>query len=151
MASNLGMANANMTINTTGKGIIYLSQLTRIGNVHCNSLPTGVVCTNRGKVVIVKRVPLGNTALRASSFGSPSTTNQRVDGSYPSTNYMTESQFAVAAFPTAANDTDATPGSPVDLRAGDTAYAVESYFIAPEINIFPRVYNVTGFYHRLYF
>jgi Flp pilus assembly protein TadG len=151
VSGDLGFADANYNILTTGKGVITLTVLMRIGTNQCANIQSPYVCNNKNKVVVIKQVVLGNRSLAGQSvFGNP-TTGQQSDGSFDSNIYLSTSSFVVTAFGTASSDTTATPGVTLDLRAGETAYAAEAFFVAPEWNLFPRIYNQPGYYHRIYF
>jgi len=151
VSGDLGFADSNNNILTTGNGVITLTELMRIGTPQCAGIDTGYTCNNLNKVVVVKQIVLGNTSLsHQSAFGNP-TTGHNSDGSYNSDIYMSNTSFVVPAFGTAPNDTTATPGVTLDLRAGETAFASEAFFIAPQWNLFPAIYNQSGYYMRIYF
>ena len=153
VSGDLGFADSNYNILTTsaGKGVVTLTVLMRVGTNQCSGIISPYVCNNQNKVVVIKQVILGNHSLTGQSvFGNP-TTGQQTDGSFDSNIYLSNSSFVVPAFGTAPNDTSATPGVTLDLRAGETAYAAEAFFVAPEWNLFPRIYNQPGYYHRIYF
>jgi hypothetical protein len=149
VAAGLGLGSTT-AINPDGRTVVIVTQLMRVGAVQCSDLPSGQTCTNRGRVVIIKQLRLGNRALRASDFGSPGGT-QTSDGSYDYTYYLTNSQAAVSAFGLATADDQATPGAPVDLHAGELSYASEVYMSAANLNPFPGVMNISGFYRRNFF
>jgi Flp pilus assembly protein TadG len=151
ISGDLGFANSSFNILTNGKGVITLTELMRIGTTQCASINSPYVCNNLNKVVVIKQIVLGNTALsRQSVFGNP-TAGRQTDGSFDSNIYMSNTSFVVPAFGTAPNDTSVTPGVTLDLRAGEAAFAAESFFISPEWNLFPAIYNQSGYYHRVYF
>jgi hypothetical protein len=151
VSGDLGFADANDNLLATGKGVVTLTVLMRIGTKQCASIVAPAVCNNLNKVVVTKQIVMGNTTLsRQSAFGNP-TTGQMADGTFDANVYMSNTSFVVPGFGTAPDDTTATPGVTLDLRAGETAYAAEAYFVAPEWNLFPRIYNQTGYYHRIYF
>lgn len=61
---------------TGGDGVIILSKITYVDDYDCTAsgVPLGE-CVNRGNYVITNRVVVGNSSLRASEFGTPSSSS----------------------------------------------------------------------------
>lgn len=138
------------TINTSGRVVVTVTQLMRIGSAQCAALPPSTPCTNLGRVVITKQLRLGNDSLRASAFGTPDRSQASSDGSFPATYYLTNNRAAVGFFNLAPGDNQPTPGAPLDLRAGEVSYAAEVFMEASDLNIAP-ILQLSGFYSRYYF
>jgi len=151
VSGDLGFADSNDNVLTNGKGVITLTQIMRVGTKQCANITPPLVCNNLNKVVVVKQVVIGNTTLaHQSDFGTP-TAGRYSDGTFDSDVYLSNTTFAIPAFGTAPNDTSVTPGVTLDVRAGESAFVSEAFFIAPEWNLFPRIYNQTGYYHKTFF
>lgn len=158
IVDGVGMTTPSMYIDSSSssRGVIMLSTLMRVGGPECTAggftPPSYAGCTNRGRVVVTKRVVLGNSALRLSSFGQPSATiiNQGgdTDGTIRTTAYLTNTTAVVPSFGIATSDNAQVTAAPVDLRAGETTFVAETYIVAPELNVFPRIANMQGYYAR---
>jgi hypothetical protein len=64
---------------TSGKGVIYLSKVYKVGPLECsngvaNFDGTTATCPNLGSYVIASRITIGNTAKGASVIGNPAST-----------------------------------------------------------------------------
>lgn len=161
IASGMGMSDSAGNILSNGRGVVVLSIVMRIGDPECLAagFPVGHTgCVNRFKAVVTRRVVVGNPNLQngatqtfTSSFGNPVGGSQTADGSYAASFYVTNTSAVAPSFGTAANNTAAVSGAPVHIAAGEVAYISEAFFTAPEINLFPAVLNISGYYQRNFF
>jgi hypothetical protein len=108
-----------------GKGVLILSKIRVVYPSDCPS--AAGKCGNKGYAVVTQRYVLGNKALRASSFGTPSTLDQ--------------SSGAVRDW---ANDRSARAADfPANLKPGEITYAAECFLTSPESHA--GVYSRTMF------
>src|SRR5689334_15568414 len=86
-AQGLGMTDSSGNINTSGKGVIVLSRIQRVGAPECaqvndasgNPLTPGN-CPNYGFYVFTNRIVIGNASLFSGTIGAPtSPTNAQGD------------------------------------------------------------------------
>ena len=134
LGSEIGMQT------TGGEGVLILSTITYVGRYQCKALNLAdsstppnpySSCINYGHFVFSHRILVGNTALRTSNFGAPS--SGLVDSG---TGYLT------------LDDTVKNSGARADaftllpkpnedgldgFQAGQFAYLVEGYFRAPDM------------------
>lgn len=153
VADGLGLTAPDGQILPHGRGVVILSVLMRIGDGECmmGGYAAGDArCANRGRTVVIRRIVVGNRNLRASSFASPGPTPAG-DGVFPATQYLIDSSFAANRFGTASFAGQVIPGAPLHLGAGEVTYLAESYFTAPELNLFPRLVAINGLAHRNFF
>lgn len=154
IAEGLGIADSSGNIVTTGNGVVIFTVAMRVGDADCTSLgygPGDGRCTNRYKTVVTRRVVVGNSSLRTSAYGTPSGGTQSAEGSYTANFYLLNPTAVVAAFGTAADDQGNVSSAPAHLAAGEVSYIAEAFFTAPEINLFPSVFNLEGYYQRSFF
>jgi hypothetical protein len=132
LASGTGMTN------TGGNGVVILSQIRSIYQVDCTASAISP-CTNLGLPVFTQRVYFGNTGLRTSSFGTPSTSILDAQGNIAPAVYLSNSNSSVqttgfeAVMDNAVFRATGTPGVPPAQGQGDTAYVVEVFFQYPDI------------------
>jgi hypothetical protein len=123
---------------TGGNGVIIFSQIETVYQADCTS--AGVAnCANAGVPVFTQRVVVGNTALRVSNFGTPTSTLMDANGNISSNVYLTNSDPSVrvaSAFETQLSTAAVSAGlsgtAPVQPQ-GNLAYMVETYFQYPDI------------------
>ncbi len=138
LTEGLGMKlNANYDPAPTGRGLIIVSTVTIPSDADCTGagLTLGA-CTNRGIPVITHRFRFGNTSLRTSELGQPSSTLIAADGSVAVNDYLTNTALRAANF-----------GSIVTLTADEIAYITEAYFSSPDYDL-PGWMTNTGVYVR---
>jgi hypothetical protein len=160
IAYGMGMtdANGNIVTDATGRGVVIISQVMRIGEADCAGggfvAPNYTGCANKWKAVITKRVVVGNSQLRSSSYGTPRSgiINQSgdTDGSIRANYYLTEASVVVAALGMLTSETAPAP-APLELSPGQNTFLAEAYFIAPELNLFPSFLQVQGYYAYNFF
>lgn len=100
-----------LNLNTGGGGnaVVIFSTLTYV-DPNCN-------CTNKGQIVFVKRVVVGNSSIYTSSFGTP----QSLDSEGNVTDYLTNSSEVANGFSTLLNLN----------QAGQYAFMAEMYVRSP--------------------
>ncbi|MCX6623574.1 MAG: hypothetical protein NTY38_21420 [Acidobacteria bacterium] len=127
LAYGMGMtSDSTGTINTSGNGVVILSTIMMIGSVECANAgyANTASCPNFNKLVITDRIVVGNSALRSSTFGTPSSSIITGDGSITMYNYCTNVSAVV---------TSSTYATRLNLQAGQFTYVSEAYFISPEL------------------
>ena len=109
----------NLDFTAAGKGVIILSAVQLVGPQDCSN------CANLGLPVFTERIIIGNTALRSSAFGTPS--SGLVDSSTGKVyNYLTDAGARATAEPVAA------------MTAGEIVYVAETYYQSSQ-------YDIAGF------
>ncbi len=101
-----------------GDGVVYLTRAVKIGDQQC--LDGGVSlaqCTNRGQTVITSRIAFGNTSLRTSSYGNPSSAFFSSSGDAAAVDYLKQSALVISNFNTT-----------LTLGDGENAYVAETFF-----------------------
>lgn len=127
LGNGMGLANdATGTIDTTGNGVVILSQIIKVGGNECaaGGYPSVGTCPNYNQLVIQKRIVIGNASLRASSFGSPQQSLITADGSILPSDFVRDASVLVPL--------TATPQI-LNLATGQFTYGSESYFRMPPL------------------
>jgi hypothetical protein len=132
LAQGLGMAGngGNATGGTSGNGEMILSTLTRMSTT-CN-------CTNSGRIVLARRVVVGNKNLHTSAYGNPASG-------------VINSQTGIV--PNYANEVTARADGfsiVVNLSSGELAYFVETKFNFPDLAM-PGILTNPGVYWNAVF
>jgi hypothetical protein len=102
-----------------GNGVIILSQVMYVGDNECLAGGLGPDpgdCPNFNQYVFVRRLVIGNAALRSSDFGTPSAGLIASDGGIGSQSYLTDPGCVAAGF-----------GSLLTLNAGELSYISETF------------------------
>jgi hypothetical protein len=131
LANGMGMTEDG------GSGVVIMTQLTKIGNAQCAEgglAPAS--CPNNGQYVVVKRMVVGNPAVYTTTYGNPSPSIIRSDGTISATNYLNDASARASAF-----------ASVMTLNDGEFAYVSEAYFKTPEITL-PGYSDDTYVYQR---
>lgn len=128
------MAPALQTTTASGTAVLILSWVEYLNSASTCPSP----CSNLGHVVILQQIVLGNSALRASSFGTVAA------GSRDATTFKVTSPFSdtsVRADPILTYLT---------MSDGDVAYLSETYYSSSDLFI-PGVPGPAGTYARAFF
>lgn len=64
---------SSMSATASGNTVLYMSTIMYVDSTACTNggLTAGQDCPNYQKTVFIQQIPVGNTSLRASTFGSP--------------------------------------------------------------------------------
>lgn len=122
-----------------GNGVVILSRVRQVYTADCTAAGYGS-CPNAGLMVFTQRIVIGNTALRASSFGTPNAAILNAQGNINPSVYLQNTDATVrtngnlAAIYTAA-------GQPAGLAQGDSPWLAEVYFTAPDISFLDFSYS----------
>jgi hypothetical protein len=113
----------NMTP-TGGKGVIYLSTITYVDGTSCSAAglqANSANCPNINQTVVIKRLTIGNTGIRGSSF-APSITPSIIgsNGDISSANYLTDTSVRAPSF-----------SNLITLSVGQDAYVAEMFVNPP--------------------
>jgi hypothetical protein len=127
---NLQGNGGNVTGGTAGSGVIILSTMTYVGTAQCTS------CANLNHYVVSRRIVIGNNTLYTSGYGSGMTIDAT---SGDVQNYTTDTHARADTF-----------ASLLSLTGGQTAYFVESDFVAPGLSI-PGLTSQMGTYNYAIF
>jgi hypothetical protein len=117
----------NMTP-TGGNGVIYLSQMTYVDATACTSAglqANSTQCPNINQTVVIKRLTIGNTSTKASTF-APAITPSIISssGDISSANYLTDTSVQAPAF-----------ANLISLSAGQYAYVSEMFLNPPTFGL----------------
>ena len=113
----------DFNLTASGNAVLILSRVVKVFQIDCNA--AGVPsCPNLNQTVFTQRIVIGNTALRASAFGTPPGTYIDGAGNISSANYCKFSSLVASGF-------DAV----LSLPQGQFAYVAEGYFSMPEVNL----------------
>ena len=141
LAAGVGMTN------TGGNGVVILSKVKTIYQADCTAAAI-TPCTNLNQPVFIQRITFGNTALQASSYGTPSSNSIDSAGNIPATIYCSNSDANVRAvgFETALDSAyqraiGTAPTPPVQPQ-GDVIYLVEIIFQYPDLGFLGPTGNV---------
>lgn len=131
LASGLGLTR------TGGKGVVILSKMMKIGTQQCADGGVAVAqCSNLDRTVFVQRIVIGNKALSASRYGTPSDAILNADGTIEDVNYLKNATAVSANFQ-----------NTLALSAGEVAYVSEAWFQSP-VQDFPTLNNRGPVYAR---
>lgn len=122
-------------VTSSGSAVLIFSQITTVFAADCTAASVSP-CSNNGDPVFMQRVTIGNTALRASAFGTPPAQYLDSEGNISAANYMQQGSLVATGF-----------GSVITQSDGDVAYLVEGYFSVPDISFLSPGYsggNATG-------
>ena len=125
------IANSAGAIDTAGKGVVILTQILHTSANYC--LTTDA---NYDRIVITKRIVIGNAGLRASSYGTPGASVVQSDGTIVATGatgYCNDSSVLYNS---------GSAASLLSLTQNQLTYASEAYFITPELAGF--LVNLSG-------
>ena len=151
LANGIGMTtsggNGLNPADSTGNGVIIFSQIQTVYQVDCTAAAVSP-CTNLGLPVFTQRIVVGNTSLRASNFGTPTSTLMDASGNISPSVYLSNSNATVrvaAAFEAQLSAAAVSAGlsgtAPVQPQ-GNIVYMVETYFQYPDIGFLG--FNTTG-------
>jgi hypothetical protein len=118
----------NFELDGTGDGVLVFSTLLMVSAGDCTAgglQANNASCPNLGKVVVTRRIVVGNTSVFTTTYGSPSSTDS--SGNVPQATYLTSAGDQAASF-----------SSVLPLASGQIAYLTECYFDSPD-------YDLTGF------
>ena len=122
---------------TGGNGVVIFSQVQTVYQADCTAAAVSP-CTNLGLPVFTQRVVVGNSTLRTSQFGTPSSTLMDASGNINPSVYLSNSNSTVrtsgfeAQLDAAASAAGLTATPPVQQQ-GNIAYVVETFFQYPDI------------------
>jgi len=130
-------AGTGMTSNG-GNGVVIFSKVSTVYAADCTAAGVSP-CTNQGLPVFTQRIEIGNSALRASTFGTPNSAILDAQGNIDPSVYLSNSDATVrtAGFETALDNavqraTGSAPVPPAQAQ-GDAAYVVEVFFQYPDL------------------
>lgn len=127
------------SLTASGTGVLILSRIVKVYQTDCDAV--GVPsCPNKNQPVFAQRVVIGNSTLRASSFGTPPVSYLDGQGNITSRNYCGQASLVAAGF-----------DSVLSLLQGQSAYLVEGYFSMPQISLAYFGSSGGGYYVRLLF
>ncbi len=131
LAFGMGMTDSGGAIDSSGKGVVILTQLLHTSANYCLSTDS-----NYDRIVITKRIVIGNATLRASSYGTPTAAIIQSDGTIAATGptgFCNDSSVLYNSGSAAAL---------LNLTQNQLTYASEAYFITPELAGF--LVNMSG-------
>ncbi len=114
----------NMTVNG-GNGVVILSTLTYVDQTACNAAAASNSCPNLGKIVVTRRIVIGNASLDQSSFATPTASLVGSGGYISNTNYVSDSSVVAPGFQSLI---------PSLQSSSQFAYLAEMWVISPDLN-----------------
>lgn len=134
------LANGVGMTNNGGNGVVVLSKISTVYQADCDAAGFPTNCTNINLPVFTQRVVIGNSTLRASTYGTPASTILDAAGNIAPSVYITNSNATVrtTGFETALDNavqraTGSAPTPPAQSQ-GDIAYVAEVFFQYPDIS-----------------
>ncbi len=127
------MAPQLQITSSTGLEVMILSDIEYVGSTTCTS------CANLNHYVFLQQITLGNSALRASDFGTVAASSMLADGSGTVINPLTDTTVRADHF-----------GSILTLADGQAAQISETYYNSTDFDI-PGYLNAAGVYARAIF
>lgn len=123
LASGTGMTSSG------GNGVVILSKISTVYQADCDAAALSS-CPNLNQAVFTQRLTIGNSALRTSSFGTPSSSIIGAQGNIAPSVYLgnTDSTVRTSGFSTLMT----TAG--ITQQQGDSASVVEVYFQYPDLS-----------------
>ena len=110
-----------------GNGTVILSKIITPGAADCEAANRTNNCPNRDIPVVIHRLSIGNVALRASRYGTPTSSIVSSDGNISPSDYLGDSSVRAPVLGTEL----ATAG--IVQQRGEIAYVVEAYFTLPSL------------------
>ena len=95
---------------TGGNGVVILSRISTLYQADCDASGFSATCGNLGQAVFTQRLAIGNTALRASAFGTPNSALINAQGNISPSGYLQDTD----------STTRATGFTPLLTAAGET-------------------------------
>lgn len=140
------MAQGSGMTATGGNGVVIMSRISTVYQADCDAANYSGSCNNLGLAVFTQRIAVGNTALRTSAFGTPSTGIIDAEGNISSSVYLrnTDSSVRAAAF------TPLLTAAGLTQSQGDAAWVAEVYFLYPDLG-FLGTSQPAGMYARFIF
>lgn len=124
LASGTGLATSG------GNGALMFSQVIQVYTADCTAAGLSTSqCSNNGKLVFTNRIVVGDSTLRSSNYGTPSSTIVSSNGNIAPSDYLTNSSAVV----TGSLSTELTNAG-LTLNDGDIAYVTELYLKTPDIS-----------------
>ncbi len=110
-------------LTSTGNAVVVLSTVTYISSTDCQAGGYTSNCANVNQMVITRRIVVGNSSIRSSSFGTPPAGDMGTDGNVTAAGYLNDPACQ------AVNFTNVIP-----LTDGEYAYVAEMWVNSPDIN-----------------
>ena len=115
-----------------GNGVVIFSRVITVYQADCDAAGYGGNCTNLGLCVITQRVVVGNQALRASAFATPTPALLDSAGNIANSVYLQNTDSSVqttglAALLVAAGEANLIP-------QGNSVWVTEVFFTAPDLS-----------------
>jgi hypothetical protein len=139
----LRLASSMNVTRTGGDGIVIFSKIITPSQQDCEAANRANNCPNRNVPVLIHRVTIGQTSVRASQFGTPNSNLINADGNITSADYLTQSSAIATAF-----GAELTRAG-MQQERGDIPYLVEGYFSLPALRFLG--FAPTGAYCRYIF
>ena len=125
---------------TGGSGVVILSRLMYVGASECTGAglaANAITCPNINKTVFTRRLVIGNSALRASVFGTPISSIVQSDGNITAANYLTKPSAVATNF------------TLMSLTGGQILFMAETFFASRDFDW--NGVTADGEYARVFF
>ena len=126
----INLATGTGITTTGGNGVVILSEVIQVYQADCNAAGySSAQCTNLGQLVFINRIVIGNSGLRASNYGTPTSSIVNSSGNIAAADYLTNSSALV----TGTFSSEMTSAG-FTLSDGTIAYLSELYLSTPDIS-----------------
>lgn len=140
------MAQGSGMTATGGNGVVVLSRISTVYQADCDAANYSGNCNNLNLAVFTQRIVVGNQALRASAFGTPSAGIVDASGNISASVYLRNTDSSVRA----SGFTPLLTAAGMTQAQGDAAYVAELYFSYPDLG-FLGTSQPAGMYARFIF
>ena len=116
---------------TGGNGTVIFSRVITVYQADCDAAGLSSQCNNLGLCVFTQRIVLGNSALRSSTYGTPTSTLMDPQGNISASVYLANTDASVRTTGLAAALT--ASGQTLLIPQGNAVWITEVYFPYPDV------------------
>ena len=129
-----------------GNGVVLLSRISTVYQADCDAAGYSASCNNLNQAVITQRLLIGNSTLKTSAFGTPTSTLMDAQGNIAASVYLQNTDSSVRA----SGFTALLTAAGTTQQQGASAWVAEVFFQYPDIG-FLGVNTAGGAYVRFIF
>jgi len=128
-------------ITSDGNSVVILSQIIRVFQADCDAAGySSGQCANLGENVVINRLVIGKAAIKASDFGTPTSSYMDAKGNLSAADYLTQPAARATLF-----------SSLITQRQGAVAYVAEVFVPVPNFNFYATSGGTPGVFARAIF